>query len=149
MERVLFGSTTLSLVKHLTVPIISVPDNISECKLDQVALAVDSSGIQSQESVIARFLQLLPMRLHIVHINEKEADDTNLEKMLPQVNAVHRTMKAEEFATGIEIYVEQNNIDLLIVLPHKHNFLERLFFSQHTDELLQKIKIPMMCIPEQ
>jgi nucleotide-binding universal stress UspA family protein len=89
------------------------------------------------------------MRLHIVHINEKEADDTNLEKMLPQVNAVHRTMKAEEFATGIEIYVEQNNIDLLIVLPHKHNFLERLFFSQHTDELLQKIKIPMMCIPEQ
>ena len=64
------------------------------------------------------------------------------------MNPVHKTIRNEEFVHGIERYVKSNNIDLLIILPHKHSVIERLFFKTHTTELIQKIQIPILCIPE-
>jgi len=44
--------------------------------------------------------------------------------------------------------LQQNNIDMLMVLPHKHSFLERLGSKTHTEELLGKITIPVVCIAD-
>ena len=41
---------------------------------------------------------------------------------------------------------KQANIDLLLMLPHKHNLYERLFFKGHTQGILHAMPVPVMSI---
>ena len=148
MERLLFGSTTLSIIRHTAYPLIAVPDAISQFRLNRAALAADILGIGPQQDFIEQFMSNVNAQLHIIHVHESGKESPGLKNLLPHLNPVHKTIRNEEFVHGIERYVKSNNIDLLIILPHKHSVIERLFFKTHTTELIQKIQIPILCIPE-
>lgn len=147
VERFLFGSTTLSLIRHLHYPVISVPE-ATAFELTNIALAADNSDLSSQENKIRDIVQTLKARLHIVHVQESGKETPGLKNLLPDLHPVYKTIQNHEFITGIENYVRTNAIDLLLILPHKHGAIERLFFKTHTAELIEKLRIPIMSIPE-
>lgn len=148
MERFLFGSTTLSVINHCEVPVISVPETVKEFSLNNIALAADHAGLGKQAEAIRRFIGALEARLHIVHIQESDKTAPELKNLLPEFEPVCQTIRNEDFVHGLESYVQTNGIDLLMILPHKHSFIERTFFKTHTKELVQKIGIPIVSIAE-
>jgi hypothetical protein len=36
----------------------------------------------------------------------------------------------------------------MIILPHHHSFMERLLYKTHTAELIQKLPIPVLTMPQ-
>jgi hypothetical protein len=40
----------------------------------------------------------------------------------------------------------QEEVDLLIILPHEHNIIERMFFRLHTEPLLRQAQKPVLTI---
>ena len=90
----------------------------------------------------------LNIQLHIVHVKQEKSASLQVDKLVSELNSKYSTIYNHEFVQGIESYIQNNNIDLLIILPHKHNLMERLFFKTHTKELLKKISIPIMCVCE-
>jgi len=145
VERLLFGSTTLSIIRHLKFPVISVPDGVNY-QLNHIALAADNGGFTGQEEKIKNFVEETKAKLHIVHVQETGKDTPGLKNILPQLNPVYETVRNEEFVRGIQSYVKTHAIDMLMVLPHKHSLMERLFFKPHTTELIEKLKIPVLTI---
>jgi nucleotide-binding universal stress UspA family protein len=148
IERFLFGSTTLSIIRHMTFPVISVPDSVTTFQLNNVALAVDGSDIGTKEPGIKNFVQQTAAQLHVIHVQEKEKETPVQLTILNEVTPVHQTIRSDEVDRGINSYIQTNAIDLLMILPHKHSLMERIFFKTHTKELIEKIRIPIMCIPE-
>jgi nucleotide-binding universal stress UspA family protein len=148
MERILFGSTTLSLIKHAHCPLIAVPDKENLAPISNIALAYDGSGLNGTEQKIREFVQSLHARLHVIHVQVSGKETPGIKKLLPELTPLHQTIRNEEFVSGIEKYIKAHHIDMLIVLPHKHNIIERLFYRTHTSEVLQKINIPIMAFPE-
>jgi nucleotide-binding universal stress UspA family protein len=147
VERFLFGSTTQSIIRHLHYPVISVPESATAFQPGNVALAVDDSDASLQENKIKEFLQDLKSRVHVVHIQEGGKDSPNLKGFLSGLHPVYETIRNNEFVQGIEQYVRTHSIDMLMIFPHKHGFVERLFFKTHTAELVEKLRVPIVCIP--
>jgi nucleotide-binding universal stress UspA family protein len=149
VERFLFGSTTLSIIRHSAYPVISVPDNTTGFTLKNIALATDGSHLSEHTETIKKFVQQVSAQLHIIHVTESKKETVDVKDAFTELNAVHQTIKDEDFVHGIESYVYTHAIDMLMILPHKHSLMERLFFKTHTPELIQKIKVPIMCVPEE
>lgn len=145
IERFLFGSTALSVIRHSKVPVVAVPVSAINYQIKNIALAVDTLTSDAQQK-IKTIAEELKTRLQIFHIITGKPGSETLSPQPPDLP--FHTITDTEFAHGIQTYVQANQIDLLVIFPHKHNLIERLFLKTHTPELLDKLSIPLMCINE-
>jgi nucleotide-binding universal stress UspA family protein len=148
VQRILFGSTSLSIIRHASYPVIAVPDSWKKEEINIAALAIDESVEKLEIQKIRSLVQELKIQLRIIHVKQEKSASLPVKNLVTELNSNYETVYDHEFVHGIESYVKQNDVDLLIIHPHKHNLVERLFFRTHTKELLKKISIPIMCINE-
>lgn len=148
MERIIFGSTTLSLIRHSRIPVIAVPANYTRHTISNMALALDTSGGNLQLPFLKSFTDAVRGQLHLIHVQTDSRPFEKPEALAESLNAECHTIRDHEFLHGMQTYTTLNNIDLLIVFPHRHSFLERFFLKTHTKELVEKLSTPLMTIPE-
>ncbi|GAA4742109.1 universal stress protein [Flavisolibacter ginsenosidimutans] len=150
VERFLFGSTAQALVKKCSHPVIVVPENAELNAPKNIALAVDfvNPGEVPAAKILAA-IQALRASLQVVHVeteNEQAGDPSSLLNALHLAPSAYRILKEENVAQGLKHFAELNKIDLVTVLPHKHNLLERLFFKGYTNEILHELSVPVMTL---
>lgn len=148
-ERFLFGDTTISLIKNSSFPVIGVPESSTIGVPQNMVLATDFTNVEEIPTrTIAGIAGLLGANLHVVHVEEKESKYYPEELMaaFTGINASYHAIKDDDVAEGLKHYVEQNNIDMVLVLPHKHNLYERLFFKGHTKGILHAMPVPVMSL---
>ena len=148
-DRMLFGDTTLSLVKHCTSPVIAVPETTTVGVPTNIVLATDLLNVDDIPAAnIAAITNVLGANLHVVHVEQTESTlfPEDLMNAFAGVNASYHPIKEDDVTEGLKRYVEQNNIDLVLVLPHKHNLYERLFFKGHTKGILHAMPVPVMSL---
>lgn len=148
VERVIFGSTTLSVIRHCSMPIFAVPDKASY-HLANAALAVDLQHEATfPEQKIGRLLEELQVNLHIIHVRNKNEEDVSdrLRRVMPGLHPQYHMIDDDHFLHGIQAFIREHNIDLLITIPQKHSMMERLFYRTHTTELVQELDIPILSI---
>lgn len=146
-ERFLTGNTTLSIIKNCQYPVIAVPEGCPVKRPQQIALAIDflhADEIPVQK--ITEIIKLFDAELHLVHVEQEgeEVDVTQLPAELQTAN--FHSLKEEDVSKGIAHFAAQKNIDLVVVLPHKHNLYERIFFKGHTQDIIQTLPVPVLCI---
>jgi nucleotide-binding universal stress UspA family protein len=148
VERFLFGSSSLSIIRHVRFPVFVIPDSIQSFRIKNIALSVDASGIdEPHQQTVKTLAEELKAQLHLIHV-QTEKNETDTDLSFKTLGAACTTIRDEEFVHGIESYIQENAIDLLVILPHKHSLMERLFFKTHTAELVQKLSIPLTCISD-
>jgi nucleotide-binding universal stress UspA family protein len=146
-EKFLMGSTTISLVKHCEHPVIAVPEQTAIKMPAKIALAVD---LEHRDEIpvekINDLVKTLQAELHVVHVerDEKKLTETDLPAGL--LIAAYHSLKEEDVTEGLQHFTEQNSIDMVMVLPHKHNLYERLFFKGHTKQLISAMPVPVVCV---
>lgn len=149
-ERFVFGSTTLSLIKHGSHPVIAVPEGAALSAPKNMALAVDFLHLSEMPTAkILAFAEALQTRLHLIHIeteNETTQPPAALLDALRVGPEAYHSFKEETVAQGLKHFAEQNHIDLITVLPHKHGLLDRLFGKGHTADILQAVSVPVMTV---
>jgi nucleotide-binding universal stress UspA family protein len=149
LERVFFGSTSASVIRHAHHPVLAVPASFKARAIKNIVLAADLENIPDKLSNrIIEIVQLLHAKLHIVHVKIKEETETP-DALLEKLNALSPSYKSianKKVKDGLLNYVQEVNADMLIFLPHEHNLVERLFFKVHTEEILSDTKIPLLAI---
>jgi nucleotide-binding universal stress UspA family protein len=148
VERFFFGSTTLSLARRSSIPVLSVPTGYNNFALRNIALATDHSGIAVKENDIKAFVFATGAQLHLIHVQESGKDSFDLKPLLPDLHPIRKTLQHEEFGHAVDNYIRDNKVDLMIILPHHHSFMERLLYKTHTAELIQKLPIPVLTMPQ-
>ena len=73
---------------------------------------------------------------------------TYLENILQELSRICQTITSEDFNDAIESYLEKNQVDMLMVIPHKHSFVERFLFKTHTSQIIKKIPYPVLTLGE-
>jgi nucleotide-binding universal stress UspA family protein len=149
-ERLLFGDEALSIIRNVHYPVIAVPDKSVIRSPKNLALATDLLDIEQlpNEKVLS-VVKALNAKLHIVHVEvEKKniSDSSALTNILQEAQPEFHKIEEDDVTEGINRFVQQNNIDLVLLFPHKHNLYERLFSTTHTREMLDKAPVPVMCI---
>ncbi len=153
LERFLEGSNTLSLVHHVSYPVLVIPQEYSFKKIQKIAFACDleKSLLTHTFSVVKELVSLFNAELHIVNITTKElsgADNIinsiHVQNKLNQLKPVFHFISDKKVAHGISAFIEQNKPDLLVVIPQQHG----LFHKSQSKPFLLHTGIPVLAVSE-
>ncbi|QRM89362.1 universal stress protein [Lacinutrix sp. WUR7] len=158
-EKVLFGSNTVHVLNKVkTCPIMVVPDEFDFVKPTQIAFPTDYNRFYKGEEiqVLRNLTELYNSKIRIVHIEEeKELNQVQrynineLDEYLNQVeHSFHWMPNYAKKATVINDFIEELNINILVMVNYKHSFIESII----NEPVLKKISfhpiIPFLVIPE-
>jgi nucleotide-binding universal stress UspA family protein len=152
LERLIFGSNTLTVIRHNRYPVIAVPAQFKQFSLKNVVMAVDLlEGQKFPVEKIMEFMQHLNANINVVHVTNKEGNGTDLQRdillnQLHSLNPAFQVVRNENVRNGLIHYLNEVKADLLLLFPHQHNFIERLLFKLHTFDIVKHTTIPVMTI---
>ena len=160
LERMIMGSTTLTVIRHLKYPVIVVPPGTSYHGIQKIGLACDFKDIVASTPIdyIKNIVQEFNAELYVLNVNngpegkdyEKETmmDSTYLDAMLPGIKPLYFFLKNQDVVEGINQFAEKNNLDIVMVIPKKHRFIDNLFHKSRSRELVTHAHIPIVSIHE-
>jgi nucleotide-binding universal stress UspA family protein len=159
MERTLFGSNTLSAIKHLSYPVICVPIGKEYgLGIQKVGLACDFREVADTTPVeeIKTFVKEFHAQLFVLnvdHDNQQFQPDTPeqsalLHTALQEVHPEYHFITHKDIEEGINEFAETHGLDLIIAIPKKHKLLEGIFKKSSTRQLVFESHVPVMCIHE-
>ncbi len=160
IERTVFGSNTLTAIKHLTAPVICVPKGIEYGEgIKKIGLACDFREVAETTPVkpIREFVEAFNASFYVLNV---DSNNTGFKPDTPEQSALFHNefvnLKPEyhflvhkDIEDGINEFAEKNNLDLIIAIPKKHKLLEGLFKKSSTRQLVFESKIPVMCVHEE
>jgi len=158
LERVLFGSTTLTAIKHLTWPVIVVPPNKQYSTIKKAGFACDFREVVKTTPIkpIKDFVKEFNAEFHVLNVDFHNKHfkpdtpeqslllDTEVEELKPKYDFI----ESEKIEEGINKFADDNDLDIVITIPKKHKLLEGLFKKSHTRELVFHSHVPIMCVHE-
>ena len=158
MERILFGSTTLTAIKHLTFPVIVVPPGSNYKGIKKVGFACDFRKVieTTPTHYIEELVRLFGASLHVLNVDyenkhfkpETPEESLYLHTLLKDLNPQYHFIEEKDIEDGINKFAEENNLDLVITIPKKHKLLDGLFRKSSTRQLVFESHIPVLCIHE-
>lgn len=95
--------------------------------------------------------------LHIVNVYEgdkelkadKSYQQELLHSMLQQYGPAFHYVNDSDFMNGINTFVDEHAIDMIITIPRKHGFFDNFFKESHTKKLAFHTHVPLMFIREE
>lgn len=159
VERALFGSNTLKVIKHLSWPIICVPIGKEYgTGIKKIGLACDFREVKETipVPVIRTLVKEFRAELHVLNVDHKDQhfkEDTPMQSdflhtAFEELNPQYHYIEHKDIEDGINEFTETNNLDIVITIPKKHKLLENLFKKRSTKQLVFESHVPVMCLHE-
>lgn len=159
IEKVVFGSTTLTAIRHLTWPVICVPPGKEYGKgIKKIGFACDFKQVVETTPVhfIKQIVKEFNAELHILNVDYKEKhfrpetpeQSFMLHNLLEELKPHYHFINNADIEDGIHEFAETNNLDLVIAIPKKHKLLDGFFKHSSTRQLVFQSHIPVMCVHE-
>jgi len=158
LERMLFGSTTLSAISHLEVPVLIIPAGVKFKPVHKIGLACDFKDVvpATPEREIRTVVKEFNAELHVLNVDHRNKDlnkplteeSFQLHNMIADLKPQYHFINKENVEEGLNEFAEQNDIDFLIVMPKKHSILAGLFRKSHSESLAFHAQVPVMAIHE-
>jgi nucleotide-binding universal stress UspA family protein len=158
IRRWLFGSVAKYMLAHAAVPVLCVPAGVAFTKAGKLLLTTDLSAGLSQKNTA--FLKTLAERLGasidiLQVVKGKTFKDEKAEWIFSKLQldfnktpeVIHITV-ADDAAATINDFAGANNIDIIVTVPHDHNWLNRFFAGSKTEKLSVLSGKPLMTLPE-
>ncbi len=154
-ERFAFGGHTIHAMKHLMWPLITVPlsSHFSSIKIIGWACdfkeAVDTAVINEISKLVGDFKS----KLCILNTGRQDVFDSDvifqselLQEKLKEFEPVFEFVSSNDTDQGILDFVEQHQIDLLVVLPKRHSLLDIIIHKSHTKQFVLHCQVPVMAL---
>jgi nucleotide-binding universal stress UspA family protein len=157
-ESFLMGSTTKALINIGKFPVMAIPPNVSYVKPQKIALGVSTEQASDLHELffLGKLLSDLACKLMIVSV-VKSIDELNASNAITglEVNRIfynlEHTFHFPENQNPVEElskFCKEFSLDWLVLLPHHHSIVERVFSKSTTQKVLEEVKIPVLCIPD-
>ncbi len=157
-ERLLGGGGSLYAVRHLPYPVLVVPQGSTFHAIRKVAMACELKELQDGMPVSRAFLRELQQLFaaHFDILNVKTATKSSADKevfelyhwkeSLEDVTPALHFVKAGTVEEGIMRYLEEQNVDWLMVFPRRHGLLE--FHRSQSKRIVMHCPVPVLSICE-
>lgn len=153
-----FGSVTADIIKKAVIPVIAVPKGYDayDPKLPKRVLyatnfnETDYSALRKLASLVKPFNSKI-FCIHASLDNYDSFDEVQMKKIKTYLFETIDAFKIEcgilntyDLQQGIEMFVNNKEIDILAVTTHKKTFFQRLFEPSITKKFLFQTQIPLL-----
>ncbi len=159
LEQIFMGSNALNMARQGVCPVIIVPPNARFRKIQNVLFASDFKNVKSTTPVaqIKEILDIFKPNLHIVNVDaehyveltdEYRAERSWLAKTFEEYNPEFYFIRMYDFLDAISNFTADHQIDLIITVPRRHNYIAGLYKTSHTKKLAYHSQVPLVAIHE-
>lgn len=155
MGRLLMGSVTSTLLKRGNLPILVIPRDFSYKNIKHIMLACDfdfTCSLSPLRDIAQAFgaqveVLRLPQPMPAGHSPERTVNYTEFENQLSGVKLEYTYLYGEDIQKGIDQSVCESHSDLLVMVPHKYSFFERMFDKNNITKMAFHTKTPLLALP--
>lgn len=132
-----------------------MPPNAAFKTIEEITLAVDLKKVATSTPVSAliKVLDTIKAKFFVLHINDGEDDGSDKETQVKTLNGLLKGYDPQyffvtniSFIDGINDFIDSKHVDLLVTIPKKHSWLEKLFKRSHTKLLAFHSHVPLMVV---
>ena len=154
-ERLLFGGHAVYAMKHLIWPLITVPPTVKFSSVKKIGLACDFDEVAETIPVdeIKTLVNDFHAELHILNTGKQKVyspelvfESGVLRNMLKDIKTDYHFIASDDTDEGIIDFAEQNQIDLLLVLPKRHGLIDAIKHKSHTKQLVLHSHVPLLSL---
>ena len=157
LTQVFMGTNTLNVVRHIGCPVLIIPPDATFTGLKKVVLTSDFKDVARTTPFVGlkKILDTFNPELDILNVDsehyveltdEFKIERSAMEDKLGSYNPNFSFLRSYDFLDGINNYVETKDIDAIITVPRKHNFVSQLFKTSHTKKLAYHSNVPIFAV---
>jgi len=159
MSNSIFGSIAISVIRKTDSPVLLIPENSIYTPITKIGLAadLDSDSEINRYALLCEIAQKNNSLISIFNV-QREGDEMKLGETFGKMKAslnfselqtVFSTIIDTNVVRGIGRFIKENTENVLVMIAHRHNFLERMFGKVHTKEMSYHTKIPLLVLHDQ
>lgn len=151
------GSTAIDVLKYAPCPVFVIPEKAVYKEEMILGYATDFSDADAFEIWKASKL-LNPFKGNIIAIHLSERGEYSKDKIrelddfftenAPQIDIRFYSFYRKDMVKGVNEFIDDHNISLMVIYKPKRNFFERLFHKSFTKEMVQYTEVPLLILNE-
>jgi len=154
----IIGSTTTNVARKVQTPVLVIPHDADYTPIKHIIYASDFTYKTTIElfrplielaQAFGAKVQILHVRQHHGTVSEQELTGKNSSEVIfQQCDHEYVTIEEPTVNTGISKYLQQQASELLVMVAHKHTFLERVFSKNHTTAMAYETHVPLLILQD-
>ncbi len=154
----LFGNTSMELINKSNIPLLIIPEGFVFNKIKKIVFATDLSldtDIRTLKPLLnigeKNDAKLVVLRVMAVELNVLEEINFRSERLnsyLKVLDPHYVFLKSDDISNTIEKYLEENNVDMIALMPRHHTIMEKIFSSSESKKILFLTNLPILYLPE-
>ena len=156
--RNFLGTISTTVSQKADCPVWLIPPNISFMGFDNILYAGNYESAETKTlDAIIKLSDVFDSSIHLVHINnpEKNSLDWKFEELIleqlfkkkaAKFDLKLHTVHHDSFWQGINEYVFQKGVDLIVMVTHRRKFWDRLYHKSMTKSMLLHTKVPLLIL---
>ncbi|MBO9199056.1 MULTISPECIES: universal stress protein [Niastella] len=154
----IIGSTTINVSRKVKTPVLVVPHDAAYTPIKNITYASDFSYKTSTRlfNPLLELARAFAAKTHILFVRQHHGGNSELEFTGKKSSELifegydHEYVTTEEPSVnqGISRYLRQHSSELLVMVAHKHTFLERVFSKNHTTAMAYETHVPLLILQD-
>jgi nucleotide-binding universal stress UspA family protein len=161
LKTLIFGTNTAAVIKESSIPVITIPYNYELKEIKDILIAVNNNNedIKIFEPVFI-LSQVFSAKIKIVVFSDEDAEAVELVENSTVAMQIQRNLRKQfseteiekvhlcgyDFYLSIHEYIEEKEMDLLVMITYKRTFLQNLFNFSMTRKMANHTRIPLMSL---
>ena len=158
IER-LMGSTTTSLIKKSTCPVLTIHQNVKFKNISKIVLASDflemdnNSILNTLKKLLKTFnahlciLNVVP-ELETVNTIDSISETIKMKDSLKGFDYTFHKTENTDVIEGIDNFIFEQKADLIVMIPRIHSWFNTLFHESNTTRMVFHAQIPILALHE-
>ena len=149
------GSNTVKMAEQNVCPVMIIPQSAKYSGITNIVLTSDFKDVENTtpELAIKTVLEIFNSKLHIVNVDNEHyvslteeylTERGKMQKMFAAFDPEFYFIGMNDFYEAIEQFSIDKNIDLIIVIPKNHSFINSIFSGSHTKKLAFRSSVPIL-----
>lgn len=156
VKKHLIGSNALHAARHLSCPVLIIPEDVQYKPIRTISLAAEMQGMDEKTLLYAArgIASTFNAELEIVTVEKQDKEKvwttpenySFVERRLKGFRHKQVHLREDNVAQALEYYFKFHETDLVIVNPKKHTVFQKLFTESITRHLVFHSRVPLLII---
>ncbi len=152
----LVGGLVYDLMHASLFPVLAIPLGCTFTPFHEIVLAMDpKSRNDYDDSALVNFILAFHSSLVITAIAEpgtkekvlKDAAMVSVEMRYAEMMHMIQVIESESLEKGVQKAIRDNDAELLVIVPHRNHYIDRMMRLTKTQKVLKNINVPLLTLP--
>ena len=154
-KQLFLGSNTVFVIRKAKVPVLAIPENYTFRVPKKILFPSDFLTLYKKNEVynIIEMAKMYGAEITLFHVWEvqdmtdiQEKNKSSLLKDLKNTSFEQIQVKGKKLPEAVLDYIDENDIDLLVMMNRNHSFFERVLIRQNVDQIGFHVQIPFLVV---